>query len=266
MEVPVKLEPVEEFQLDVNFKEMKFCVLCQNTISARSYRCLSSNTSQEQYRDVFKLMRIPDISGFACNICINKFNRVLKLNKDLETRIIKIKNERDKLISTLLDMPGVRCLERQVLERPSPPLETERLLAPIPKLEKTKEDLIVRPDSSSNVIPSLIPELGKTKEGSSKTGMCTLMPKLVTNFKENSLVRPDSSSIGMCTPIPQLGTNVGVLVIPASPVIPIAEPSHCPAVVQKVDKITQTKDHTEEFEVKVIRFKFGESLFVIFKS
>lgn len=215
---------------------------------------------------MFKLMRIPDISGFACNICINKFNRVLKLNKDLETRIIKIKNERDKLISTLLDMPGVRCLERQVLERPSPPLETERLLAPIPELEKTKEDLIVRPDSSSNVILSPIPELGKTKEGSLKTSMCTLMPKLVTNFKENSLDGPDSSSIGMCTPIPQLGTNVGVLVIPASPVIPIVEPSHCPAVVQKVDKITQTKDHTEEFEVKVIRFKFGESLFVIFKS
>lgn len=265
MDVPVKLEPVEEFQLDVNFKEMKFCVLCQKTISDRSYRSLSSNTSQEQYKDVFKLMRIPGISGFACNICINKFNRVLKLNKDLETRIIKIRNERDKLISTLLDMPGVRCLEHQVHEMPSTPTEPGRLLAPVPELEKAKEGLKVRPDSSSNGMLYPIPELGKTKEGSSTIGMCTPITELVTNFKENSQVKPDSSSIGMCTPIPQLGTNVGVLVIPASPVIPIVEPSHCP-IVQKVDKITQTKDQTEEFEVKVIGFNFGESLFIIFKS
>lgn len=258
MDVPVKLEPVEEFQLDVNFKEMKFCVLCQNTISDRSYRSLSSNTSQEQYKAVFKLMRIPGISGFACNICINKFNRVLKLNKDLETKIIKIRNERDKLISTLIEMPGVRFLERQVHERPPQP---ERLLAPVPELEKIKECLIVEPVSSSNGMLSPFPELGKTKEGSSNIPI----PELVTNFKENSLVRPVSSSIGMCTPIPPLGTNVGVLVIPASPIIPIVESSHCP-IVQKVDKITQTKDHTEEFEVKVIGFNFGGSLFLIFKS
>lgn len=256
MDVPVKLEPVEEFQLDVNFKEMKFCVLCQNTISDRSYRSLSSNTSQEQYKAVFKLMRIPGISGFACNICINKFNRVLKLNKDLETKIIKIRNERDKLISTLIEMPGVRFLERQVHERPPQP---ERLLAPVPELEKIKECLIVEPVSSSNGMLSPFPELGKTKEGSSNIPI----PELVTNFKENSLVRPVSSSIGMCTPIPPLGTNVGVLVIPASPIIPIVEPSHCPSV-QKVDKITQTKDHTEEFEVKVIvKYKGIERLKII---
>lgn len=56
-------------------------------------------------------MWILDISGFVCNICINKFNCVLKLNKDLEIRIIKIKNEWDKLILILLDMLGVWCFE-----------------------------------------------------------------------------------------------------------------------------------------------------------
>lgn len=66
------------------------------------------------------------------------------------------------------------------------------------ELEKIKEDLIVRFDFLSNVIFFLILELGKTKEGFLKIGMCIFMFKLVVNLKENFLVRFDFLSIGMC--------------------------------------------------------------------
>lgn len=66
------------------------------------------------------------------------------------------------------------------------------------KLEKIKEDLIVRFDFLSNVIFFLILELGKMKEGFFKIGMCIFMFKLVINFKENFLVGFDFLSIGMC--------------------------------------------------------------------
>lgn len=66
------------------------------------------------------------------------------------------------------------------------------------ELEKIKEDLIVRFDFLSNVIFFLVLELGKTKEGFLKIGMCIFMFKLVINFKENFLVRFDFLNIGMC--------------------------------------------------------------------
>ena len=51
---------------------IKKFLICFKIIFDRSYRSLSSDTSQEQDRDEFKLMGIPDLKGFVCNVCCNK--------------------------------------------------------------------------------------------------------------------------------------------------------------------------------------------------
>lgn len=89
---------------------MNICVLCLNIISDRGYRSLSSITSQEQYKEVLKLMCIPVIEGNACRSCAQKLNRVVKLNNDLKTILIKIRHERDQLVSTLKNLSGVRLI------------------------------------------------------------------------------------------------------------------------------------------------------------
>ena len=42
---------------------IKKCLICFKIIFDISYRSLSSETSQEQYRDEFKLIGIPDLKG-----------------------------------------------------------------------------------------------------------------------------------------------------------------------------------------------------------
>ena len=51
---------------------IKNFLICFKIIFDRSYRSLSSDTSQEQYRDEFKLMGIPDLKGLVCHVCCNK--------------------------------------------------------------------------------------------------------------------------------------------------------------------------------------------------
>ena len=83
----------------------KKCVICLKIIS---YRSLSSDTSKEQYRDVFKLLGIPDLNGFACNVCCNKLNRIQKLTIDLKTKV-----NFKKKISTVRGMVGIRTIEKE---------------------------------------------------------------------------------------------------------------------------------------------------------
>ena len=88
---------------------------CFKIISDRSYRSLSSDNSQEQYRDLFKLIGIPDLKGFVCNVCRDKLNRIQKLTIDLKTKVMSIKEEREKLISTVKCVVGIRTLENEIV-------------------------------------------------------------------------------------------------------------------------------------------------------
>jgi hypothetical protein len=118
---------------------------------------LSSTTSQEQYKEVFKMMCIPALKGLACNICASKLNRVLKLNSDMETKLVSIQLERDTLLSSLKNMAGVRSDQRSVSTPKgklagSTPKGTKRVLSevkftPTPK-SKVKKGLFVSPRSS----------------------------------------------------------------------------------------------------------------------
>ena len=135
---------------------IKKCVVCFKIISDRSYRSLSSDTSKEQYRDVFKLLGLPDLNGFACNVCCNKLNRIQKLTIDLKTKVISIKEEREKLISTVRGMIGIQTLEKE--NNPvSTPKGTKRpfnviKLTPTPK-SKVKKGLFASPSAEKVVNP-----------------------------------------------------------------------------------------------------------------
>lgn len=128
---------------------IKKCEICQKVISDRSYRSLTSKTSQEYYRDVFELMCVDStcIKGFACNPCANKLNRVQKLNNDMKTKQVIIKEERDKLLCTLKEMTGIKS------KKPSTTKGTKRVisslkLTPTPK-SKVKKGLFVNKTPTS---------------------------------------------------------------------------------------------------------------------
>lgn len=86
----------------------KNCLFCKKLITDKSYRSMSSTTSKEHYKEVYTQLGVPAVDGFACNICVNKLNKVVKLNNDMRTKYFVIKDERDKLLSLLKAMPGLK--------------------------------------------------------------------------------------------------------------------------------------------------------------
>lgn len=43
----------------------------------------------------------------VCNHCVNKRNRIRKLDVGIQTKVITLTEERDKLLATLKAMPGI---------------------------------------------------------------------------------------------------------------------------------------------------------------
>ena len=130
---------------------VKTCLFCLKHITDRSYRSLSSSTSREQYKEVYKLLSLSEVNGFVCNLCVNKLNRISKLNEDLKTKYQIIKQERDKLFFVVKDLPGIKCSTATVTT-PSPrgfkrPYGTIKQ-TPTPKSMKSKKCLFVSPRPS----------------------------------------------------------------------------------------------------------------------
>ena len=84
------------------------CEFCSKVIDDKSYRSLTSNTSQENYKEVFELLCLSELKGFCCNLCINKLNAISRLNKDMKTKLITTKRKLDQIISTVQNLPGVK--------------------------------------------------------------------------------------------------------------------------------------------------------------
>lgn len=87
------------------------------------------------------------IKGFACNPRANRLNRVQKLNNDMKTKQVIIKEERDKLLCTLKELTGIKS------KKPLTPKGTKRLinslkLTPTPK-SKVKKGLFVNKTPTS---------------------------------------------------------------------------------------------------------------------
>ena len=68
---------------------------------------MTSNTNQEQYGNIFNKLGIASVNGFVCNQCVNKLNRVNKLNGYIRTKVLMLTQERDKVLDTLKQMPGI---------------------------------------------------------------------------------------------------------------------------------------------------------------
>lgn len=75
-------------------------------IRDKSYRSLESRTSQDHYGNIFQILGIP-MTDLVCNQCVNKLNIIRKLNGDIQTKVVALTEERDKLLSTLKSMPSI---------------------------------------------------------------------------------------------------------------------------------------------------------------
>ena len=70
---------------------IKTCEFCFKTIKDKSYnRSLTSNTSQEQYGNIFNKLGIASVNGSVCNQCVNNLNRVNKLNGDYRKFVVHV--------------------------------------------------------------------------------------------------------------------------------------------------------------------------------
>ena len=50
---------------------------------------------------------IASMNGFVCNQSVIKLNCVNKLNVDIKTKVLMLTQERDKVLDTLKQMPGI---------------------------------------------------------------------------------------------------------------------------------------------------------------
>ena len=135
---------------------IKTCEFCFKTIKDKSYRSLTSNTSQEQYGNIFNKLGIASVNGFVCNQCVNKLNRVNKLNGDIRTKVLMLTQERDKVLDTLKQMPGI---VKQHQDMSTPKRGEKRHLVkqtPTPKsrLKKSLFQTPTRRTSTSTCIPA----------------------------------------------------------------------------------------------------------------
>ena len=87
----------------------KICWACSSTIKARTYRLFSSsptNISVEQYKDVLALLSVTP-EGYCCHLCVNKLNRLKKLQTDEDTVVERLRIEKRGLVATFLKLPGL---------------------------------------------------------------------------------------------------------------------------------------------------------------
>jgi hypothetical protein len=66
------------------------------------YKSLSSKTSVSLFASCLQVLNIEGIDGIACNLCVNKLNRI-----NLNDKLHVIREQQDTLIQCLRDAPGV---------------------------------------------------------------------------------------------------------------------------------------------------------------
>lgn len=133
---------------------MKTCGFCMKNIRDKSNRSLASNTRQDHYGNIFKILGI-SMTGVVCNQCVNKLNRIRKLNGDIETKVVSLTEERDKLLATLKAMPGI------VKQSVSTPRRGEKRplikQTPTPR-SRLKKSLFCTPTRKCSPVPKDTPE------------------------------------------------------------------------------------------------------------
>nr|XP_034321927.1 uncharacterized protein LOC117688213 [Crassostrea gigas]XP_034321928.1 uncharacterized protein LOC117688213 [Crassostrea gigas] len=133
---------------------MKTCGFCKKNIRDKSYRSLASNISQDHYGNIFKILGIA-MTGVLCNQCVNKLNRIRKLNGDIETKVVSLTEERDKLLATLKAMPGIiqQCVSTPRRGEKRPLVKQ----TPTPR-SRLKKSLFCTPTRKCSPAPKVTPE------------------------------------------------------------------------------------------------------------
>ena len=133
---------------------MKTCGFCKKNIRDKSYRSLASNISQDHYGNIFKILGIA-MTGVLCNQCVNKLNRIRKLNGDIETKVVSLTEERDKLLATLKAMQGIvqQCVSTHRRGEKRPLVKQ----TPTPR-SRLKKSLFCTPTRKCSPAPKVTPE------------------------------------------------------------------------------------------------------------
>ena len=78
----------------------KNCAICESIIDDfRSYRSLGTESSRI-YSSILKELGL-DSNGYACKFCVNKLNRIIRLDEDIRTKVKKLKEKRADIIKEL---------------------------------------------------------------------------------------------------------------------------------------------------------------------
>ncbi|KAL4219951.1 Translation initiation factor [Mactra antiquata] len=140
----------------------KTCCMCFGPVKGRTYRSVSSDISIQQWGPIFTQLGAK-LNGYLCNFCINKLNRVCRLEEDSKTKVQQILLEKEKLMGILSEMSGVK-LSRTDSELTSTlpastPKESKKrpvhvALTPNTVTPKSKRGLFVTP--RKNVTPKVL--------------------------------------------------------------------------------------------------------------
>ncbi|KAH3739802.1 hypothetical protein DPMN_046492 [Dreissena polymorpha] len=77
------------------------CVFCFQVIKGTNYRNLTSNESLNDFGIILKQINLEE-TGNACNVCVNKLNRLRSFDKKIECLEI----EKSELLQTIKSLPG----------------------------------------------------------------------------------------------------------------------------------------------------------------
>ena len=77
------------------------CVFCFQIIKGKNYRNLTSNESLNDFGIILKQINLEE-TGNACNVCVNKLNRLRAFDKKIECLEI----EKSELLQTIKSLPG----------------------------------------------------------------------------------------------------------------------------------------------------------------
>lgn len=135
----------------------KICGLCRNTIKdKKSYRLVSTH---EDFSRIFKELSL-NVKNYVCKFCVNKLNRLARIDDDIKTRLTKLYEKRNELFSeikeTVISKAHLRTPVSNKRERqkntPTPRKPKIRRLLPFNSPE-VRTALIDKPLAERSILP-----------------------------------------------------------------------------------------------------------------
>ena len=104
-------------------EKVKCCTACFSEIhDKKSYRCLYPN-ARDRFTYILEELHIPR-TGHLCKFCINKLNKVHRLDEEIRTKLPSLKRDRLEIVTDLRDS-FAKC-KNAVTSTPRKPAEDGR--------------------------------------------------------------------------------------------------------------------------------------------